>query len=113
MSPGWIALSDTRGSELHCDDAECGRYTPACAHAHDVRPEQSKPDPGLAAPQTYCVPTTDFAAEMAICAAEAFAGGAQPPPPPPPVPPPSPVGGAGAVTVTFSAASRAARCAAR
>src|SRR4249920_1809557 len=75
MSPGWISDSGTCGSDEYCSYAECGSETPARPHAHIVRPEQSNPTFGSAAPKTYCVPTTDAAAEIAIWAADAFAGG--------------------------------------
>jgi hypothetical protein len=52
------------GSEAYCKDDECGSETPACAQAHIVRPEQSKPTAGSAAPKTYGTPITDPAAAM-------------------------------------------------
>src|ERR687896_82677 len=104
MSPGWTALRETRGSDVHCADAECGIDTPACAHAHDVRPEQSKAS-GPPAPQTYGEPIAECAAAIAICAPEALGGGANPPPPPP-------LGG-GADVVVCRAACSAASAAAR
>src|SRR5436305_15170163 len=65
MSPGWTALSGTFGRLAYCAAAECASATPACAHAHIVRPEQSNED-GPAAPKTYGAPITDSAAATAV-----------------------------------------------
>src|SRR5213076_1238742 len=78
MSPGWTADSGTCGRLESCARAECGREIPACAHAHDVRPEQSNAS-GPAAPKTYGAPITEYAAPTAICAALAFGCGTYPP----------------------------------
>src|SRR3990172_12995836 len=106
MSPGCTWASGTCGNDEYCEEAEWGRYTPACAQAQDVRPEQSKAL-GPAAPKTYGVPITDLAASIAIWAPVAFGFGTKPPPPPPSV------GGGGEVTVVACcwAASRARCCA--
>src|SRR5262245_54620662 len=85
----------------YCCADWCGRYTPACDHAHDVRPEQSKATPGLAAANLYATPCWLSAAATAVPARDEAAGigagagatagrgvcGAAPPPPPPPPPP--------------------------
>src|SRR5436309_15747910 len=104
MSPGWTADSGTCGRLASCAWAECGSETPACAHAHDVRPEQSNAS-GPAAPKTYGAPITEYAAPTAICAALAFGCGTYPP-----------VGGGSAGTGaetdarSCAAAAAAARC---
>src|SRR3954464_9518064 len=74
MSPGCTALRGTFGRLAYCAAAECGSETPACAHAHIVRPEQSK-DEGPAAPNTYGAPTTDCAAAAAVAPAPVAGGG--------------------------------------
>src|SRR5947199_9061662 len=78
MSPGWTADSGTCGRLESCARAECGREIPACAHAHDVRPEQSNAS-GPAAPKTYGAPSAEYAAATAIWAALAFGSGTNPP----------------------------------
>src|SRR5215213_7447081 len=86
MSPGSTCDSGTRGRVAYWPEAECAMETPACAHAHDVSPEQSK-ELGPAAPKTYGAPRTLRAAATAMAAALEFAGGTKPEPsPPPPVP---------------------------
>src|SRR4051794_41974336 len=65
MSPGWTALSGTFGRLAYCAAAEGGSETPACSHAHMVRPEQSNAS-GPAAPKTYGAPMTDSAAAAAV-----------------------------------------------
>ena len=76
-----MSLTDTWGSDEYCEADECGRYTPACAHAHDVSPEQSNPTLGSAEPHTYGAPSTDWAAAIAVWAPVVFGGGVNPPPP--------------------------------
>src|SRR3954465_1334647 len=107
MSPGWTALSGTFGRLASCAAAECGSDTPACAHAHIVRPEQSKED-GPAAPKTYGAPITERAAAAAISPLPDAAGGLKS------VPPPVSGGGVGWVVVVgvFWAAAAAAAAAA-
>ena len=44
MSPGWSAFIGTCGNIAIWASELCGMYTPACAQACCVRPEQSKHD---------------------------------------------------------------------
>src|SRR5512140_2034246 len=83
-------------------------YTPACAHAHDVRPEQSKPVCGDASNATYGTPSTLRAADTARPALPDGGGGrgmfrALPDRPPLPR-------GASLVEAANAAALAAARC---
>src|SRR5215211_2465054 len=64
-SPGWSWSALMRWLMLNCERDECGRDFPPAAHAYMVRPEQSKPFPGVAPPQRYGTPSWDFAAAMA------------------------------------------------
>src|SRR5215204_486865 len=77
-SPGCAWLGLMCAVTLYCIADECGSETPACAHAHIVSPEQSNPTPGSAAPQTYGVPITEYAALIAACALPFGAGGGPP-----------------------------------
>src|SRR6516225_2859385 len=76
-SPGWSACSDTLGKAFHWLTVKCAIDTPACAHAHIVRPEQSKARPGLAAPKTYGTPSWLSAARTAMAAPGDVAGTAK------------------------------------
>src|SRR4051794_41501586 len=103
MSPGWTALSGTFGRLAYCAAAEGGSETPACSHAHMVRPEQSNAS-GPAAPKTYGAPMTDSAAAAAVAPPPdggGIDGGVLLPPPD--------VGGAGAGWLTVVAGGGARR----
>src|SRR3954447_1321077 len=109
MSPGCTALRGTFGRLAYCAAAECGSETPACAHAHIVRPEQSK-DEGPAAPHTYGAPMSDSAAAAAVAPAPGARGGLRVLSPPAP-PPELGGGGAGWLTGVGCAAAAAAAAA--
>src|SRR5512141_2848021 len=65
----------TWGSDAYWRPDWWGIMTPAWAHAHDVRPEQSKPVCGDAWKATYGTPMTLWAAAMAMPALPDGGGG--------------------------------------
>src|SRR5215207_10541867 len=73
-SPGWSWSSGTCGSIPYCEAAKWGSDTPAWAHAHSVRPEQSKATPGDAAAKRYGTPSWLSAARTAVAAPGEVAG---------------------------------------
>ena len=66
--PAGARSSGTWGSMPYCAAAKWGSDTPAWAHAHMVRPEQSKARPGEAAAKRYGTPSWLRAARTAVAA---------------------------------------------
>src|SRR5919201_4467750 len=107
-SPGWASLVLMCEVTEYCIADECGSETPAWAHDHIVRPEQSNPTLGSAAPHTYGVSITEYAAWIATCAFGFGAGGGPGTLPTTTLPPPD--AAASAAALRAATASRYLRC---